>query len=62
MELRDEYMEAGAGRSWNDSTPHHEIPAVVAVDLKINLWVQMLCEHGRGPTDYCQPCGRINAG
>ena len=21
-----------------------------------------LCEHGRGLTDYCEPCGRINGG
>lgn len=20
------------------------------------------CEHGQGVTDYCEPCGRINAG
>jgi hypothetical protein len=39
MELRDEYMEAGAGRSWNDPTPLHEVPAVIAADLKINVWL-----------------------
>lgn len=22
---------------------------------------QSLCEHGKGLTDYCQPCGRINS-
>jgi hypothetical protein len=21
-----------------------------------------VCEHGRGMTDYCQPCGRVNGG
>jgi hypothetical protein len=39
MELRDEYMLAGAGRSWNDLTPLHAVPAVIAVDLKINMWL-----------------------
>lgn len=27
-----------------------------------NAQEQQVCEHGKGITDYCQPCGRINGG
>jgi hypothetical protein len=46
MHLRDEYMEAGAGRAWNDPNPHHLMPAVVLVETKILIWVEMA--HGGG--------------
>lgn len=22
----------------------------------------LLCDHGKGPSDYCEPCGRVNGG
>lgn len=24
--------------------------------------LEKLCEHGKGITDYCEPCGRVNGG
>lgn len=42
MHLRDEWMAAGSGRSWKDNTPLEDVPAIVAVDAKINMWLLML--------------------
>lgn len=39
LELRDEWMAAGAGRAWNDPRTMNELPAAIAVDTKINMWL-----------------------
>jgi hypothetical protein len=41
MHLRDEWMAAGSGRAWKDNSPLESMPEVVAVDTKINIWVEI---------------------
>jgi len=35
-------MAAGSGRAWKDNTPLEEMPAIVTVDTKISIWVEIL--------------------
>ena len=37
-----------------------QITEMKVIEARLNRQKENLCEHGRGKTDYCLPCGRIN--
>ena len=38
-----------------------ELHRVILIKHKELTTVVVQCEHGRGMTDFCDPCGRVNA-
>jgi malate synthase len=51
------------GKAINDDENYAEILARIVEEKQSKaLAGDTTCEHGKGKTDYCEPCGRINGG
>jgi hypothetical protein len=51
----------GGKRKKVERQPHDIHPRPKTVE-EMDGGMPIYCEHGKGMTDYCQPCGRIHGG